>query len=1220
MAKFRYIFVFICLALSYSPIVAQSSPEQRAFLYADKLYQDGFYEIAIEQYRQYLSDYPRGSQRAEAELQIGRALVELQQFDAARKTFLEVDLDYPGTREAQAALWLIATSFEQEEKWERAAKAYQRLFLYYPEGDSAKSALLEGADNALKARNSDLAVSLLNAVVDNFYSAPEAIEARIQLAEIYIRTGDLRLAWNELDKALYSSPTEIQRGKILIRRAQVAERLFGQSRAEQIYNTIIDEFKRDTLADRAMLELGRLALEQHQYETAADYFEDPEDSDSRKIRVSALENHGDQFWGQEQYQQAADMYSQALQLTNNSGATQTIRLKYALALEQLERVAEAFEFFSEVSRQAEQPGDSTIRNIANDHLATVAARTGAYRKALRALRDIRGQGNPEAQANVLHRMGDIYSHQLEDYQSAVAPYQAIEDSFPRYTAIDKVLFSLGKVQTELEQYSEAEQTFRRLMQQYPYSFWHNDAEEHLWFLDLQKSTGQNANFNRLAELFGELLLERNPKELYYKLGMIYFREQRNYEAAIQQFQSLLQEDISRGLQDSIKYFMAEGYRIQGRLAAFRGETASSQDYYSQAVSRYEDLLSSQPLAPEFRKPAQRYLFELYIRTNPQQAVQYIQTPDTTISDDEMVYLRARANRSAGNDSAAYEILDNYLQGNLGATDSADLIAMAASLANELGKKEESRKYCEWYAANFRNSNFGAESWWILLQYAMEDSQYTEAKRLAERIRAEAFYTPYYHMVNEQIGELYTQTGAYVDAGKWYESLANKGSAEETLFAGKDKTQNIEAVYHAAEAYAAAGQTKKAGEFYQWYLEIGEKYPYLADASAFLADQSSRNGSYQEAREYYLRALSALPDTQVTRKVDLRMAAARMLFEMGQYENAADEFLELAEETSGETRFTAWEQGIISEIRAGRSRRAGSHIDDYREAAELKENALPLLRFRYEQAKMLAEEKKFQQSIPMLQSILEAEIPEDFRVRVRYELGRQNIITNNYEEAIDMLTSLTVEYPNHPLIAQVYITLGTVYYEQEQPANAIEAYRNALNQGAMDEYKKVAMSNLIKLYDERGLWDAAIALGKRYATEFPNAEDQFATRIQIGTFLMNMREYDRAIDHLTALLREANAEQSSEIQFWIGEAYFNQAKYQQAIIEYLKVPYLNPPTKLDWAASALWKAGNAYEKLRQNDKAIRLYERIIREKGAASNFGRFARRRIDELEAQKEAAE
>ena len=166
MDRYRSIVVLLLIAFSHSLAVAQSSPEQRALLYAEKLYQDGFYEIAIEQYRQYLSDFPRGGERAKAELQIGRALVELKQFDEARKTFLEVDLDYPGSREAQTALWLLAASFEQEEKWERAAKAYQRLFLYYPEGDSAKIALLNGADNALKAQNDNLATSLLNAVID----------------------------------------------------------------------------------------------------------------------------------------------------------------------------------------------------------------------------------------------------------------------------------------------------------------------------------------------------------------------------------------------------------------------------------------------------------------------------------------------------------------------------------------------------------------------------------------------------------------------------------------------------------------------------------------------------------------------------------------------------------------------------------------------------------------------------------------------------------------------------------------------------------------------------------------------------------------------------------------------------------------------------------------------------------------------------------------------
>ncbi|MEJ2051294.1 MAG: tetratricopeptide repeat protein [Calditrichota bacterium] len=160
-----------------------------------------------------------------------------------------------------------------------------------------------------------------------------------------------------------------------------------------------------------------------------------------------------------------------------------------------------------------------------------------------------------------------------------------------------------------------------------------------------------------------------------------------------------------------------------------------------------------------------------------------------------------------------------------------------------------------------------------------------------------------------------------------------------------------------------------------------------------------------------------------------------------------------------------------------------------------------------------------------------------------------------------------------------------------------------------------MNNLIKLYQDAGLWDSAIAMAKQYVQEFPNVDDNFATRILVGTFLTNMGEFNRAIDYFEGLLQEADSESAAEIQYYIGEAYFKQNKFKQAITEYLKVPYLNPHTKLDWSTNALWYAGQSYERLGDVDRAIALYRRIVDEKGATSNYGRFALKRIDQLTNQ-----
>ena len=112
--------------------------------------------------------------------------------------------------------------------------------------------------------------------------------------------------------------------------------------------------------------------------------------------------------------------------------------------------------------------------------------------------------------------------------------------------------------------------------------------------------------------------------------------------------------------------------------------------------------------------------------------------------------------------------------------------------------------------------------------------------------------------------------------------------------------------------------------------------------------------------------------------------------------------------------------------------------------------------------------------------------------------------------------------------------------------------------------------------------------------------------------MNVGDYDKATEHWESLLPYAESESSAEILFWTGESYFNKGEYARAITEYLKVSFFGKPTKLDWSASAWWKAGNAYEELGEFSKSVLMYDRIILEKGAVSDYGRFAQQRIDSL--------
>ena len=66
--------------------------------------------------------------------------------------------------------------------------------------------------------------------------------------------------------------------------------------------------------------------------------------------------------------------------------------------------------------------------------------------------------------------------------------------------------------------------------------------------------------------------------------------------------------------------------------------------------------------------------------------------------------------------------------------------------------------------------------------------------------------------------------------------------------------------------------------------------------------------------------------------------------------------------------------------------------------------------------------------------------------------------------------------------------------------------------------------------------------------------------------------------------------------------FAKGDYQQAILDFLKVPYLvTKKGKIDWTATSLYMAGQAYEKLTRYDQALLMYQQIIDRPGIDATF-------------------
>ncbi len=94
--------------------------------------------------------------------------------------------------------------------------------------------------------------------------------------------------------------------------------------------------------------------------------------------------------------------------------------------------------------------------------------------------------------------------------------------------------------------------------------------------------------------------------------------------------------------------------------------------------------------------------------------------------------------------------------------------------------------------------------------------------------------------------------------------------------------------------------------------------------------------------------------------------------------------------------------------------------------------------------------------------------------------------------------------------------------------------------------------------------------------------------------------------------QQNVAKSFETHFQKGQVLFTQMKYQEAMEEFQKAIDLEPSNPK--ASDALFRIGHCYRDMRQKDKAIATYQKVIATYPDAANRG-LVERALEQVRAQ-----
>jgi TolA-binding protein len=1195
----RQAVAILAAALSISPQAAtsQDSKENADFKLALNLYGDGLYDLASEQLKQFIATFPATSQGVEARFYLGLTQEKLKQYDDARMTFQTFALSYQDNPKAADAWWQVGECYAALGNSHEAALGFERVKVFHPKSKLAPEALVRSGKAFLQAGEVENARRVLRIVLQEYASSPAVLAARTSLAGIYIREGNLEQAQSELRRVIEGDPSGDARAQALLLLGNIQQSTGRSDQARANFQEIIQNYRSTSAAPGAYFQLGRLSAAAGDYRGAiADFQKSAEaknQPDSLLVRES-LDALGDAKAALRDFPGAVTAYENSLNLSPGDDRHPLLLWKIARASALGKDYGKSNEA---ATRLLKSGAPDSLKRRARIRLALNAEEQRNTGLAVQLLSSFAQQQPDDPSApDVLFRAATLSEKTLHDSHRASSLYELLIARYDHSPLIDDALMGVARCQEQQKDFVGAAVHYRRLITDYPASKYVPEAETRITMIDIFEAKDKDSGLEKLALLVGDVVAQKDRAGLAFRLGEIYFSDLKNYQAAAAQMEAALHA----GLQGSSAH---EARRLRAKALEYLSLRDPSQR--EKAVDAYEELLAgSSPDANTVEAALSLFALRAQTLDGARSAEEEILKRFPSFPRRDAFALRkAVLLEEADSTNAAREELGRLLQDYPSSPSAEEASFRYFGLLVKAGLTDSSMVQGAAYVSAFPQGPHVATVLALLADRARATGETKMAIEDERLLATTYFYTEEAREADRKLAAMEVAYGNFTEATRIYNGLLqqrrqdvlNEGDIDPELLLAMGRAQYLAGNFRAAkstllELLARERTGDQAGEA---YITLG-----MIARSA---------GALDEAASYFLQASAATPNAPLTPDI------AEVLFENGEYSGAAKQYTRLLANARSDSEHQVYASRIILCHLKG-DNIAGVENDVAAFAKRYRDDRSDLASFELEKGNFFFRKKDYARAFQSYRLVLARYDDTPSGPWAIYWTARTLEATNKPKDALEQLNFLVKRYPGAPVLARAWLALGNLYYTLEQWDEAVKSYRRIVDDPKADTAMlPLAMSNLIETYETAGTYDAALSLTRKYLELFPNADDELDKRIKIGILYERLGYYDQAVLQLQSLLDEAGSDLEGEIRYYIADANYNKGDYQQAILDFLKVPYLvTKKGKLDWTANSLYMSGQAYEKMGRYDQALTMYQQIVDRSGIDEVFKNAARKEIDRV--------
>ncbi len=1211
--KKRTLLMAVLLASLVAGVRGQETRENADFKLSVNLYNDKLYDLALEQFRQFVTSYPNTPQGIEARFYLGLAQSKLGKHDDARLTFQNFALAFPDNPRAPEAWWNVAEAYIAMNNFREAGSAFERVKTFHPRSRIAPDALAKAAEYFEKGGDLENTRKVLRALVQEYASSDVVVPARLKLAELSLAENQFELSHAEAKRVVDLTKDNSLKAQGLV---VMARALAGQSRyeeAQQALNDVVRNHRPTSAYPHALLLTGSLHKETGAMTEAKEAWTRLA-TDSLQIppgmRESALLELGDIHLIGGDAAQALVMYERAVPL----GGTRRheVMLRASIAAERAGALEKAGGF---VKRLLQDSSAQAFRREAILKAIRIAVAGKNAQEAVRLTTEFADRYPDDAEIpRLLVSAAQLAQNPLKEYRQALEFSERVLTDHATSPLVDDALYGVATALHHSGSLDEAVERYESLIHRFPSSEFVLHARKGLETIRLFEAKDKEAGLENLALLIGDVIAQQSKAHLAFRLGRIYFEDLKDYGRAADQYGQALQLGLDPAQRPTALYFQGKAYENEALRLSVKAEKNTAH-YEEQAEGLFDQLITEFP-ASEFSEDAAFSALKLRLQSASNAAgvaameadfmrrMQNFKRMGAALLEVARRYQSLTAYSEA---AQTYQtILRQYSQSAV-APDA--LFHLGESLAS-MAENDSAIAVWQEFVSKHPVHPSAAQAAWRLAGLLTEKGNTTDALRLYETIANRYDYAYPERVVSLARARAFFSAGDHASALQHFQLYLR--SFHDEFNALLDVPADV--WFDMAVCFDRSGDRKEAKRRYATYLmrdsrsdRSGRAYYALAAIARDENNISLATRYLQEASRFSIGTAGEFNPAS--------FEAGELYFKSGDYTQAIARYNEALPQVKNDT-LTQLIQArmIVSYFRLNNTREADARSASFiRQFPGLSRYAAE---FEYERGMVFLRSGDLGNAKRYFDNVIQRYASTTLVPQALYGNARVAELSEKNEEAKKMYESLLQQYAQDPVALRARLALGNLLYNLEQWDEAGRHFKAILDdEQRSPDLVRFAMNNLILVYKELTLYDGALELTRKYIDRFPGDPELINKRIDIGVLYQRLGYYDQSALHLQTLLENADADTEAEIRYYIGEAYFYKGDYQQAILEFLKVPYLvTRRTKVDWIATSYYMAGQAYEKMSKFDQAITMYRQIVERSGIDATFKTAAQKEIDRVNA------